>query len=72
MGLKVAWGLKKDSSLNEKQNKTNNQSFFLTFYIQSESLSLRQQVLETHYGVSLSHEWTRNVLEYCEHREGPS
>lgn len=29
MGLKVAWGLKKDSSLNEKQNKTNNQLFFL-------------------------------------------
>lgn len=56
MGLKVAWGLKKDSSLNEKQNKTNNRLFFLTFYIQSESLSLRQQVLETHYGVSLSHE----------------
>lgn len=56
MGLKVAWGIKKDSSLNEKQNKTKKQLFFLTFYIQPESLSLKQQVLETHYGVSLSHE----------------
>lgn len=55
MGLKMAWGIKKDSSLNEKQNKTKNQLFFLTFHIQPESFSLRQQVLETHYGISLSH-----------------
>lgn len=52
--------------------KQNQQPVIFLDILYTESLSLRQQVLETHYGVSLSHEWTRNVLEYCEHREGPS
>lgn len=71
-GFEGGLGYKERFQSQWKTKQNQNQLFFLTFYIQPESLSLKQQVLETHYGVSLSHEWTRNVLEYCEHSEGPS